>query len=323
MFGRKSKQQPEVPRDRRARTNAPPVNAAFSYYTSRPDPRSVSGMGSGARLGSINTRPEQRVRLLDQRGNTSEQPKAYPKILRQLPVALFALVALVCVGKLLLLGTDPKIIMLGKDDVSASYLKTNEDYQAAAQKALAGSITSHTKITVNLDGTASELRKQFPELQAVSVTLPLIGSRPIVYVQVAQPSVIVQSTHGNYALNKSGLVLSKVAALPSGVPLLVDQSGVMLQPGRQYLPGTTVSFIQTLAYQFAEAKIAVSAYVLPPGSPYELDVRLEGKPYMIRSSLVADALTQSGAAIATMQHLGSVVPGAYVDVRVPGRVYYK
>jgi hypothetical protein len=84
-----------------------------------------------------------------------------------------------------------------------------------------------------------------------------------------------------------------------------------------------VSFIQTLAYQFSEAKIAVSAYALPAGSPYELDVRLEDKPYMIRCSLVADALVQSGAAIATLQHLGNTVPREYLDVRVPGRVYYK
>lgn len=277
---------------------------AFSYYTSRtPDSSS---------------RPEQRVSVAEQ-GNTRRDVK----ITTQLPLLFLAVITIVCLIKLLLLGTDPKVIMLGANDISASYVKPATTYQTAAQKLLASSITSHTKITVNLDGTATALRKQFPELQAVSVTLPLIGNRPIVYAQVAQPSVIVQSAHGNYALNGSGLVLSLVHTIPSGVPLLVDQSGVLLQPGRQYLPGSTISFIKTVAYQFDAAHLAVSAYVLPPGSPYELDVRLEGKSYTVRCNLAADALAQSGAAIATIGHLGASVPAAYVDVRTPGRVYYK
>jgi hypothetical protein len=213
--------------------------------------------------------------------------------------------------------------MLGQSNISGSYSKPAATYQTAAQKLLASSITSHTKITVNLDGTAAALQQQFPELQAVSITLPLIGNRPIVYAQVAQPSVIVQSAHGNYALNSAGLVLSQVNTLPNGVPLLVDQSGAVLQPGRQYLPGSTILFIKTVAYQFDAAKIAVSAYVLPSGSPYELDVRLEGKPYMVRCNLAADALVQSGAAVATIGHLGSTVPSLYVDVRTPGKAYYK
>jgi hypothetical protein len=303
MFKRKTKNQLESPlRDRRARTSPQSVNPAFSYYTSRPE--------------SGNVRPEQR-------GTAQEQVKSRPKLFGQLPLFLLLLVALICISKLLLLGTDPKIIMLGKTAVSTSYTKPITTYEVAAQKLLAGSITSHTKITVNLDGTAQALRRQFPELQAVSVTLPLIGNRPIVYAQVAQPSVIVQSAHGDYALNKSGMVLSRISTLPSGVPLLVDQSGVTPRPGHQYLPGTTISFIQTVEYQLAAAKLPVAAFVLPAGSPYELDVRLEGKPYVVRCNLVADALVQSGAAVAAMQRPGAVTPGTYLDVRTPDRVYYK
>jgi hypothetical protein len=215
MFGRKAKKLPEALQGRRARTNVPPANSAFSYYTSRPGTRQGPRSNPGVAQGSTSTTRGLSGGRTEPR-NAADQQKSRSKIAGQLPVVLLALVAVVCAGKLLLLGTDPKIIVLGKNDVSASYLKSNADYQIAAQKALASSITSHTKITVNLDGTASTLRKQFPELQAVSMTLPLIGSRPIVYVQVAQPSVVVQSVHGNYALNKSGLVLSKVESLPSG-----------------------------------------------------------------------------------------------------------
>jgi hypothetical protein len=118
-------------------------------------------------------------------------------------------------------------------------------------------------------------------------------------------------------------VLSSVSQLPSGVPLLVDQSSAQPRPGKQFLPGTTVDAIQTITYQFAAAKLAISTFVLPTDKPYELDVRLEGKPYAIRASVIGNVTVQSGAAIATVQKLGTSNPGNYVDVRVPGRVYYR
>jgi hypothetical protein len=301
---RKNNEQAEMDNTRRARQRPQPSSPAFSYYTSRtPD---IRQRGS-----------EPRVDPLQQ----SNQPKR--RIGPLIPAVLLSLVALVCAGKLVLLGTDPKIVVLGKNNVSALYLKSASTYEAAAQKLLGSSITNRTKITANLDGTAGGLKRQFPELQAVSVTLPLIGNRPIIYVEVAQPSVILQSAQGNYALNKSGLVLSRVQDIPAGIPLVVDQSSANPRPGMYYLPGSTISFISTVAYQLAAAKLSVSTYVLPPGSPYELDIRLEGQPYVARCNLVGDALTQSGVLIATLQHLGAATPANYIDVRVPDRVYYK
>ncbi|MEJ0073804.1 MAG: hypothetical protein WDN27_07110 [Candidatus Saccharibacteria bacterium] len=224
---------------------------------------------------------------------------------------------------MLWLSTDPKVIVVGASAVSARYVQSADTYAAAAHKLLAGSITNRTKLTVNLNGVAAQLQKQFPELQTVSLTVPLASSRPIVYVQLAQPTAVVQTAQGNYALNASGIVLAPLKTLPPNVPLLVDQSGAAPAPGKQFLPGSTLAFVQTVAYQFDAAHLDASVFVLSSGSPYELDARLSGQTYTIRFNLEADATVQSGAAIATVQQLGDTVPSAYLDVRVPGRVYYK
>jgi hypothetical protein len=309
MFRRKNKQpeasEPGRGQRNRSASSQQSISPAFSYYTNRssnPEGRRVRSNGDNADPAS---------------------PETHRSVLPLIPIALLGLVVVVCLGKLLLLSTDPKVIVLGKTTVSGSYLQSATVYQAAAQKLLSSSLMNRTKITANLDGTASSLERQFPELQAASVTLPLIGNRPIIYVQVAQPSVILQNAHGNFALNKSGLVLAKVSQLPFGIPVVVDQSGATPRPGHQYLPGSTLSFIGTVSYQFAAAKLGVSAFVLPTGSPYELDVRLEGKPYVVRFNLTGDPLAQSGGAIATVVQLGATTPANYIDVRVPGRVYYK
>lgn len=311
MFGRKNKKTPEQGRARQPRYSGQPARPAFSYYTSRaPEvtPRRPGGRREGGEGATGKGKRQGRL----------------PRIpLAQVPFWLLVALAVVCAAKLLSLSTSPKVIVLDQSAVTATYLQPTDVYAKAAQRLLSSSITNRTKLTADVNGTARALEHEFPELQTVSLTLPLIGNRPIVYVQAARPSVVLQSSQGNYAVNASGVVLARLKSLPAAVPIVVDQSAAAPHAGQQYLPGTTVSFIRTVAYQLSAAKLPVAVYVLPVSSPYELDVRLEGKPYVIKCNLAADALTQSGAAIATIQQLGATTPGSYLDVRVPGRVYYK
>ncbi len=282
---------------------------AFSYYTGGRD-----SDANRSRVDRLAGRSEQ---------STAGQGKRLPRFsASQLPFWVLTLVVVVCGLKILWLSGKPKVIILGKNATTETYMRSSDVYAAAAQKVLSNSPTNHTKLTINLSGTANSLEHEFPELQAVSVGVPLISSRPIVYVQVADPSLILETTHGNYALNKSGVVLAKLRSIPDGVPLVVDQSGVQPQPGKQFLPSSTVSFVQTVTYQLTAAHLTISTFTLPTDSPYELDVRLSPQPYYVRFNLQASSLTQSGAAIATVQQVGGAAT-TYMDVRVPGRVYYK
>ena len=280
---------------------------AFSYYT--------SNRGVEPTRGRLDSRQEQ--------GQPAAAKQGRRLSFVQLPFWLLVGLVVVCAAKVLWLSTNPKVVVVDKTAVSGTYMRPSSVYAAAAHKLLTSSVTSHSKLTVDLNGTATALERQFPELEAVSVGVPLISSRPIVYVQVAQPSLVLQTANGNYALNRSGVVLAKLSSIPGGVPLIADQSGVRPTPGKQFLPSSTVFFVQTVVYQLAAANMAVNVGTLPSGNPYELDVRLNGRLYFIKYNLQADARTQSGAAIATLQQLGGNAPSAYLDVRVPGRVYYK
>jgi hypothetical protein len=308
MFGRKNKGLPEQGRARQPRYSGErPASPAFSYYTNRsPDA------------------PSARVATRQNFENEAGKGARGAHIpWGQLPFWLFVAIAVVCAGKLLFLSTNPKVIILNKNAITSTYLRPNATYASAAHHLLAGSITNRTKLTVNLAGTSYSLQKQFPELQTVSITMPLIGNRPLVYVEAAQPSLILQTTHGNFAMSRSGVLLARLTSIPANVPTVNDQSTAGPRSGTQFLPASTVDFILTTDYQFNAAHIAVATYVLPSASPYELDMRPEGKSFVIKYNLEEDALEQSGAAIATIQHLGTTVPPSYIDVRAPGRVYYK
>lgn len=308
MFGRKAKPAPPQEPGRRQVQRGGNLSPAFSYYASR-----VSE-------GPIERPPARK----EQTETAKDKPKSSSRSLFA-GVAFWLLLILfvVCAGKLLLLSNDPKIVIVGRTTASNNYLKPAATYEAAAQKLLSGSVSNRSKLTVDPNGVSKALAAEFPELQAVSMSIPLASNRPVLYVQPAVPSLILQTLHGNYALNKNGLVLSRLDSLPSGIAEVVDQSGLAPVPGKQLLPSSTVQFVETVAFQMKAAQLTVSAFVLPAGAPYELDARLDNHPFVVRFNLQADALTQSGAAVATIEQLGSTVPANYVDVRVPGRVYYK
>jgi hypothetical protein len=309
MFGKKTKtESAPVPERRQVQRGGTPQ--AFSYYSNRVvEPRQ--------------TRSQPRSSEGKKSDKQEQKPKTQRSFLASLPLWLLLIVIIVCVVKILVLSSSPKIIVVGKSSVTANYTQSNDVYASAAHKLLASSITNHTKLTVNTNGVTQSLKREFPELVDVSMSIPLISNRPVVYVQPAMPTLVLQNGSSNYALNESGVVLAQLDSLPSGIPTIVDQSGIAPEPGKQVLPSGTVAFVQTVAYQLTAAHLAISTFILPAGSPYELDVRLEGRPYDIRFNLEADSLTQSGAAIATIGQLGSTVPSSYIDVRVPNRVYYK
>jgi hypothetical protein len=313
MFGRKKQASQEQGREgRQVIRSGDPVNPAFSYYTNRmPD------------LPGEERRTERQDRA--DRQEVAGKSRRFPRSwFTQLPFWILLAVFAVCVLKVLWLSANPKVVVVGKSTTSASYLQSSDVYAAAAHKILAGSITNYSKLTVNLDGTAKVLQQQFPELQNVSLGIPLVGSRPIVYVQVARPSLILQTNYGNYALNESGVVLARLQSVPEHVPTALDQSGTWPTPGKHFLPGSTVAFASNVAYQFATAHMDVNTFVLPAQAPYELDVRLTEQQYVIRMNLEEDARIQSGVAIATLQQLGSSPPpNEYLDVRTSDRVYFK
>jgi hypothetical protein len=315
MFGRKAKKEPPQESSRRQVQRSGSLSPAFSYYTSR-----------------VSEKPIERPKADTQRGQRppaedtaeTDSKRRLRSVLAGVPFWLLLIVVIVCVGKLLTLSTDPKIVIVGETSTSSNYLRSLSVYEAAAQKLLAGSIMNHSKLTVDTEGISRAFQEEFPELQDVSISVPLASSRPVVYIQPASPSLVLESTHGSYyALNNSGLVLTALRGQVSGLPIMIDQSGLLPQAGKQVLASSTVSFAQTVVYQFNAAHLSVSSFVLPANAPYELDVHLVGKPYAVRFNLANDALTQSGAAIATIQQLGTTTPSNYIDVRVPGRVYYK
>lgn len=304
------KKRPSAPQ-RRTRTPQPTVRpgAVFSYHANR-----------SVRESSI------------ARDATSQQSEAIRRRsrvpwARQLPITgallLIAVVTVFC----LQLSNQPKLVTLGTDK-NQLFLREQSIYITAAQKAFT-SLLNRNKLTVNTQKIAADMQKQFPELKVVTVTLPVVGTRPVVYIQPMVPEVILVSQQGGiFLLDSNGRAMiagNQVAKLDEiDVPVVTDQSNLPIRLGELTLPRSTVAFIAEVFGQLRAKGLHITGLILPSGTS-ELHVRLQGVGYYTKYNLYGNAREETGSFLAVKAQLDREhkVPQEYVDVRVEGKAYYK
>ena len=257
------------------------------------------------------------------------QPKATLATLgrfwaRRLGLLIFLVAAAASVINVLSLSASPKIVVLDTSGNQAA-LRDSSVYEAAANGWLKGSVWNHSKLTVDANGLSQYMLRRYPELASASVTIPMLAHRPLVYIQPAQPALILVAANGSFVIDTSGKVLSNVSSYKASLPSLTDQSGLTTKVNQQALPGPDVKFVQIIIAELAAKQMNVSGLTLPPTSN-ELDAYMAGQPYYVKFNLQNDdPAEQAGTFLATINtlKLQHVTPAHYVDVRVDGRAYYQ
>ncbi|HVS58817.1 MAG TPA: hypothetical protein VHD60_03715 [Candidatus Saccharimonadales bacterium] len=225
------------------------------------------------------------------------------------------------------MSPDVKIVPLDTTAHTA-LLHSTATYQQAASKLFADSFANGNKITVNTEQISKRLQDEFPELSQVSITLPLIGHRPVVYVQMSQPAFILVASQRAYVIGQRGHVLAQAdqaTVAQADLPVITDHSGIDPATTATPLPSSDVMFITDVLYELKHAGIAVSGLNLPAAAS-EFDVSIKGQPFFVKFNMQSGtARQQSGTFLALWQYLRQqhITPAHYIDVRVDGRAYYK
>jgi hypothetical protein len=251
---------------------------------------------------------------------------------KRLPMAALLIIIVICCSTVMGLNSNAKVISVAANTNASNrlFLQSTNVYQTAVQKLFASNVLNKNKLTVDTARITRDLQNQFPELQNVSIALPLIGHRPIVYLQPANPILFLTTQGGGlYILDKSGraVVGGTEAAGQTGklsIPTVHDASGVTVKTGQVALPSDDIAFIVQIAGQLQAKGLQITSLDLPAGAS-ELDVRLQGVGYNARFNMQGDAKEQAGAFLAAKQYNDThhVTPGQYMDLRVPQRAYYK
>ncbi len=260
-----------------------------------------------------------------------ERPRRLSKLRANLTLTIVIfLIVIAAIGANLRLSSKPKLVILGTS-TDRIFLRNIDVYQQAAQKDLANSAFNSNKATFDASGVSRELHVQFPELAAVSVSLPLFGSQPTIYILPVDPQLIMQNTSGErFILDDTGRVLATDTSnvthgVSFSVPTIIDQSGLPISVGKLALPNSTVSYITEVAGQLHASSVGVTNYILPGGGASELDAQLTGKGYVVRFNLRGDPRIEVGDYLASAHYIAqnNRQVSQYIDVRVDGRSYFK
>lgn len=299
--------------------------------------RSASDSPAAGPTGAYSSRRSDEELNLSHQPRQPGQPDPVPQSQDRLSRSFFRriglivlLVALVIsVANFLTLSSNARIVLLSDTGPTSTYLHSNAEYQAAANKLLATSVWNRNKITVNTGAVSRQMLQEFPELSGVSVNLPLASKRPTVYIQAAGQALILTATNGSFVIDTSGKALLRADNIPAAsrqkLPQVTDQSDLTVHLNQQALTSGDVAFIQTVAAQLAARHFSLTSAVLPVGTR-ELDIRVNGQPYTVKFNLEGgDARQQAGTFLATQAKLQSqhITPSQYIDVRVDGRAYYQ
>ena len=282
----------------------------FSYYANRSSsetPRRTPGAASG-----------RRKTLTDR------------KILTYSPAIFACFVVAACFIYVSTLQSSPRVVVVGADPqrTPSMLVQGNKAYEKNIAQILGASLLNRSKLFIDTKQLESTIQEQLPELGEVSIIVPLVSRRPIVEVRPMSPALVLRTDGNTFVLDGDGRVLADVRNVDSSVrddlPVLRDESGVSTEQHRIALPKATVAFVREVAGQFAHAEIPVRTFALPPVAQ-ELHVQPEGASYYIKFDLRGQGRQQVGAYFAVRKKLEAdqTMPSQYIDVRVPGKVFYK
>lgn len=297
---------------RRPLPTEPNQSRTFSYYNSR--------LPGEANVGRASVQ-----QALEK--NRRKRPK-WRGMLKQFPLIVAAVIIVACAASELSLSTTPKIVPLASPG-GQLFLRSPLAYQQAASQLFSRSWGNRNKLTVDTAGISSSLEHNFPELSSVSVALPTLGRKPVVYIQPVEPALILKTVNGTFVLDSAGRALVAANAVAPrlsqlSLPTVTDQTGIQANVGAVVLPSSDADFVHTVASQLNAQNIRVSKFVLPPAAS-ELDAYIAGTAYFVKFNLQNDPLQQIGTFVAVQRHLAAAhkAPSQYIDVRINGRAYYK
>ncbi len=308
MLGsKKSKKQDTEPRRKTVDNKySSDGRRVFSYYSSRSQ--------------ELETRP---------RNDTLDQTvKSKNRNLRYIPTLLAIVVISLALFYATLINTNnPEIIPLSENSINI--LKNKQDYQSSIAQIFNDDFWSKSKLTINTKSLEEKIKQKHPEIEKVSVNIPILGRRPIVQVSPAEPKLVVITSNGDFVVDINGRILANLKDTPEEKTrnLFTIKDSVLKEnkPGDIIFPESTIRFIDDVKFQFEKKGIEID-YIELPSVANELHIRTKGSKYIIKFNLAGDAREQSGVYFAITEKLseGSAIqPKEYIDVRVESRAFIK
>ncbi len=308
MFKKRTQRKPttrsRVPLDRTV------SNKVFSYYSVRRPVEVYDNEVSSARRA---------------RNQEAAKNSRYIGVKRFVALAVFIVLAGVVVYNMRLTPNHMHIVMRGTPE-QRLHMQHDDVYRRAAADFLKQKLSNQTKLTFNVKDLNTAMTERFPEVKNVNAYVPIFGTGATVYIEPSSAALVVLTKDNkSYVVDSSGRVIStNTDKVPASLPRVTDEAMLSPDIGAQILPSSDVKAIYTIMYQLRKKGIEIESMHLPVAAQ-RLEIKVQGKPYVVKFTLHDKVLQQVGAYLAVKRKLEGegITPSEYIDVRVADRVYYK
>lgn len=279
-----------------------------------------------ARTETTTSRRSSKILWVD--NSKSLRPQLKPQSSKRILLGCIAILIIFALLSNLFLSRSAIVVTIAESAGRQALARSPEIYQKGVAEVLSESMANSNKLTADTYKISQKVKQKFPELEEVSVALPLVGRQPVVYVLPYRPALLFKTLDNQiFLLDKNGKAVTnaldgrKLEKL--GLELVRDQSGLPIRLGGTALPSSQVSFITEVVAQLKARRIKITELVLPKEAS-QLNLRVEGASYTVKFNLHGNAREEAGTFLAVKKYLErKKIKPAYVDVRVSNKAYYR
>ncbi len=195
------------------------------------------------------------------------------------------------------------------------------EIESEGRKIVGESWLQGNMLTFDEEGFVSKLQRADPLLKSVSVQRKLFH-RLFISVAFKQPSMGWSTDNQSYLVDVDGTVIGSLP-VGSGLSVVTDGSNLPVTAGKQVVPPRFVSFVTALAPALRAEGIGVTGLSIGD-TTLDLAVSTD-KGYR----LTFDTSRSVGEQMADLRAVRALlatqktVPGEYIDLRIPGKAYYR
>lgn len=230
------------------------------------------------------------------------------------------------------LNSTPQVTLA--ETTEQNRYRSQTEYTTEVKNVLMSSLQYRNKLLFSTQAFTEDVRKRLPEVQHVSVGVPL-GGRTLSVKLYTYPIVATVASGGDNALLTSDGIIVADGDLSSAErsiePLRVRFSSPLesFESGQRVFTQNEVELLTLLQSELEGVRISGKPLevqeVLFNVDDGQLEVSFIDQPFIIKMSIYTDSRRQVGAAKATLNELGedASLPKEYLDVRVQGRVFVR
>ncbi len=210
---------------------------------------------------------------------------------------------------------------------SQSHLQTTQPPTSSYEERLEKYFLEHPferfGFLLNERGVEQFLKKERSEISSVGISKDWYGGNVQFSISFRQPILMWQSGSQRFYVDDQGVAFS-YDHFGARLVSVTDQSGIAPDTSSSVTSRRFVHFLGKMVGAVnASDKGRVNSVIIP-SSTREIDLKLEGREYPIKTHIDRDPLQQAEDIIAALSYFDKKnSKPAYIDVRVGGKAFYK